>query len=372
MKYKTVERKINTRELFFVLLALFLPFQYGLALLERQFGSLVFLHLALAATGGLLLAVLYYSWYNNFGNLDFGQIFTKTFGRVFGKIILVFYALAFWAVIIDLSYTLSYVWSAMGNNQPLGILLIIVFLAAVMAISDKTVISRLANFVVFPALIFLLAGILISLSKGNIADISAVTSEHRFEVWFPAFYGFSMSFGLAVMVLPFLKDLIVTGGEIDFSKGRLKEKKVFKCLLFSVIVGAVFLLLLALRNIAVLGNSVNLYNLPFVRVLEMFSLGNGFGQSEVFGILLFEAVGITGLAFAFCAVNEVTCKIIPITSKGYLSIAWAAVTYLAAFVIFAQPDNMTEKLIGCTNCAVWIAAFVIPAFTLLVDKIGKH
>ena len=372
MREKIENRKINVRELFFVLLSLFLPFQYGLALLEKQYGTLSFLHLMVAGVCGLLLSTLYYFWYNNFGNLSFGHIFTKTFGRVFGKTILGIYLLAFWAVIIDLSYTLSYVWGTIRNHDPMGMMLIIVFLAAVMAISDKTVISRLANFAVFPALVLLLIGIALSLSSGSMGNLSALKFTDSFDVIFPSSYGFAMTFGLAVMVLPFLKDLIVTGGEMDFNKGKLKEKKAFQCLLLAVLVGFAFLVLLAFRNLATLGNSIGFYDLPFVQTLKLFSLGDSFSQLEIFGILLFEAIGITGLAFAFCAINEVTSQLIPIKSKGSLSVSWASLTYLAVFVLFAQPNNMIEKLIGCTNSAVWLSAVIIPAFALLVDKMRKH
>lgn len=372
MKDKVADNKISIRELFFIMLSLFLPFEYGISLMEKQYGSVGFLLLALAVLFGVAICFLYYYWYNNFGNLSFGEIFGKTFGKIIGKIILAVYLLAFWAIIIDFAYALAYVWGVTVNTEPLHMLLLILFVAVTMSFAGKTVIGRLANLVVFPSLILVLLGIFIMLGGGSMGNLSAIGLADSLKVLFPSTYGFAITFGLAVLALPFFNDLVVDCGEMDFAKGKIKEKKLRQCLLMSVIIGGTVLALLMLRNLAVLGSAMADYELPLVQILKMLFLGNSFNRVEILGVLVFEAIGITGLAFAFCSLGRVTAALAPIKGRVFLLVSWGLLTYLAAFILLAQPPNMVKMLMGCTNSAVWLTAVIIPLVTLLTDKIRKH
>lgn len=372
MKEKIADRKINIRELFFVMLSLFLPLEYGISLLEQQYASGGFVFLVVAAALGVLLAVLYYFWYKNFDGLTLQEIFTRAFGKVAAKVILAVYLLAFWAVIIDFAYALAYVWGAAINIQPMQMLAVVLVLTVLMAMSGHTVISRLANFVVFLVLCFLIIGIVICLARGDVSNLMSFRPVDGLPIFLPSSYGFAITFGLAMFILPFLRNVVVTVGEQDFDSGALKEKKLRACMLAAVLTGAVFLALLMLRNLTMLGASMVNYDLPLLQVLKLFSLGQSFNQTEIFGIMLFEAIGVVGLAFMFCSINKVTMELMPIKSHSCLTIAWGVLTYLAALVLFGEPAAMTDMLVGCTNSAVWLAAVVIPVITLLTDKIRKR
>ena len=53
MKDKVADNKISIRELFFIMLSLFLPFEYGISLMEKQYGSVGFLLLAVSVLLGI-------------------------------------------------------------------------------------------------------------------------------------------------------------------------------------------------------------------------------------------------------------------------------------------------------------------------------
>ena len=372
MKEKIADRKINIRELFFVMLSLFLPLEYGISLLEQSQAAGGFIFLAVAAVLGVLLMIFYYFWYRNFGNLTLQEIFARTFGKVVAKVILAVYLLAFWAVIIDFAYALAYVWGAAINIPTMQMLAAALALVALIAMTGHTVVSRLANFLVFLALCFLLIGIVLVLARGDMSNLAAYRPAGGLSVFLPLSYGFAITFGLAMFALPFLRSVAVTVGEQDFDSGSLKEKKLRNWLIASVLTGAVFLALLMLRNLIMLGSALPDYDLPLLQTLKLFSLGESFNQTEIFGILLFESIGVVGLAFAFCSINKLTAELVPVKSNGSLTVAWAVLTYLAALVLFAEPQAMTDMLIGCANSAVWLAAVIIPLITLLTDKIRKH
>lgn len=372
MKEKIADRKINIRELFFVMLALFLPLEYGISLLEQKYASGGFVFLAVAAVLGGLLAMLYYFWYKTFGNLTLREIFTQSFGKVAAKVILAIYLLAFWAAIIDFAYVLAYVWGSAVHISTMQMLAAVLVLTVLMAMSGHTVISRLANFVLFPALCFLLVGIVIVLARGEAGNLLACRPMEELPIFLPSTYSFAITFGLAMFVLPFLHNVVVSAGEQEFDSGALKEKKLRNYMLAAVLTGVVFLALLLLRNLIMLGASMVDYDLPLLQVLKLFTLGKSFNQTEIFGILLFESIGVVGLAFAFCSINKVTAELAPIKSMGCLTASWGVLTYLAALVLFAEPSEMTRMLTGCTNSAVWLAAVIIPLITLCVYKIRKH
>ncbi|MGI5825653.1 MAG: hypothetical protein ACOX7J_08835, partial [Bacillota bacterium] len=343
----------------------------SLTVFEKQLGSWSFLLLALSAAAGLLLCGLYCLWYKVFGNMSMAEIFSRTYGKIGGKVIMTIMIAAFWAVALDLSYTLAYLWGLAVNVKTLNMLLAVLLLISIMAMADKTVICRLAQIVVFTALILLTAGILTIINKGGTDNIFALRLADGWDWLHLGGSGFALTFGLAVFVLPFLKDIVITEGEMDFSDGKRKIRKICFCLIAAVAAGALFLFLAAYCNLAVLGNTLLDYELPFLQLLKQFSLGSSFNQTEIIGVMLFEAIGAVGLAFVFCSLNQLTAETIPVKSRSLLSAAWGILTFAAAFILFPEPDDMLIMLTNCTTYAVWLAAVIIPLLTLLIYKIKK-
>ncbi len=202
-----ITEKISKTEAFFICLSLFLPFTLGLTIFEKQLGVWSMLLVALITAVGLLLAVLYGLWYRSFGIIGIDEIFSAVYGKIGGKIMLFIMLAAFWAVFVDMSYTVAYFWGLTVGADVFGILAAILLLVALMSVSGGWVIGRLARLVVFIALGLLIAGILSVVAKGSLDNVFVLQIADGWQWTHLAFGGFAVTYGLAMFLLPFLRDI---------------------------------------------------------------------------------------------------------------------------------------------------------------------
>lgn len=362
-------RKLNLVEVFFVLLALFLSLGCGLSMAEKELGGWSLALLPILTVAGILLGVLYRWWYGVFGRMPLGRAFCLVFGAVGGKVVLVIMLLAFLAVAVDLSYTLAYFWGMAVGASPFPFLAVLLFLVCVMAAAGKTVIGRLANLVVFGAVVLLALGMIVVMDKGDLARIP-FTAPPAPSHWLGQIaVGFAMSFGLAVVLLPFLYQVVIKERENGVKTDKKKETRFFFAFCWAVGVAAIVWLLVQLAANMVLGGTLSLYPLPFLQMMKQFSLGSSFNQTELIGVLLYETIGTVALSFLLCAMNQLTAEILPLKGRRLLPIAWWILLYVIALALFSEQGQMLVMVRGCMTWAVWLAAVFLPLLTLLVYQL---
>lgn len=366
------QREMNLTELFFVLLALFIPFSCGLAINEKYLGSWSFLVIAVSAGLAILLCFLYYFWFKTFGIMSIKDIFVKTYGNIGSIIISTIMVAACFAVILDFAYTLSYIWGLTVNVDIIDVLFVFLILVCLMSLAGEIVIGRLARLAVFLAFLLLLIGMLIVMNKGSLDNLFPLKFAGTFDLVRLNGTGFAVTFGLTLFILPFLKDIVIKKDERIVEDKKKKEKRFFFTLFAAIIAAGLFLSLIIYCNLTVLGKNLLEYELPFVQLLKQFSLGNSFNQTEIIGMMFYETIGVVGLSFMLCAMNEFAIGIFPVKRRFLLPVVWVILLFIAAYILFVKPSDMLEMLVGCTTTAVWLAAFFIPALTLLIYKIKKH
>ena len=281
---------LQQRELFFICLAIILGLETLLAPMEKALGTSSWLAVVISMVLGLILAILYHHWGRQFAGKTFGEIMLHTYGVAFGKIILFLYVLCFLGLVLNHTWFLSYFWSSLGLTQTPQLVYLIGFMlfAVLLAYGGSTSLGKLANFLIFLAVILTLVNILLMLQDADFQNLQPLWQFHTPTLAWTAISSFLLLYGELFLIFPLLGDV-------------KQPEKTGKTVFWAVLFGGICILLAIIRNIGILGESLRLYSFPMMQVLRLAEIGKSFSRIEVFGAFILVLVGAIRLGAGFLA-----------------------------------------------------------------------
>ncbi len=351
---------IKERELFFICLAIVLGIQILLAPMEKVLGQSGWLAVVLSTLLGMVLMLLYGAWARLFAGKTWGQAFLETYGAAFGKILLFIYALVFFAIVVNTAWYLAYFWGSLGLTKTPQIIYIIgfMFFCVILAYGGSVVLGRLANILVFLAVAIMLINILLMLRTADFGNLQPLGVYDYPALGWTSVSSFLILFGELVLVLPF------------FSKLE-QPKKCRRTMVGAVAVAGLVILLATIRNVGVLGESVEIYTFPLMQVLRLAEIGSSFNRIEVFGALIILTIGAIRLGTAFLATTDTLREMWQLPTAKSIIIPLAILALACTEQMYQYTEDLMYLMFTLYPLVIFVMGILLPAITLLVAKIKQ-
>ncbi|MGI6005157.1 MAG: GerAB/ArcD/ProY family transporter [Christensenellales bacterium] len=302
---------------------------------------------------------------NRFPDKNLVQILQEVYGPVTGKILSVFYVWFFITLTslnaMDLSNLAKL---TIMDETPNAVLLVTCMLVATLAVRHGIkVTARFAPLFVVVAFAILAVSYVLLLGEFKLENFLPMFDQ-------PAIKYVQGTHIIATIPFGELVAMMMLTPNVD-----LRGKRVTKYLMGGFIMGGFSLLIIKLRDIAVLGNMLHLFSVPSLVVLRLVNLGEALSRVEI----LFTIALIMLLFFKISILYYISVLTISqlMNIKAYRHIVLAAgalvITYgLSLYITAVQHASFAQT----TAPIVWsLFEFVIPLATLLIAmcrKLGKR
>lgn len=293
------KREIGRAEFFSLSLALCMggPLLWGT--LEKGLGSGFWPALLAAGLAGLVWPLLLLLWGRLFAGLSFGEALCYSLGRSAGRVALFIYG-GFWLALAWCAVDCGVeIWRSLGAvSAPLWLYrLSLAFAAAAFAWAGGVSLARGALLVVCPALLLALANMGLTVFGADFGNLRPGPAPG--ELGELALYGLVISvpaFGGLSALLPVLEQ--VEGAKLRWREGARGE-------LAATIVWAA----VGVVTLAVLGESVGLYDCTLLQVFRLAEVGHWFSRFEVIGAQLLLTLVLIRAAALLAGALDCLCQL---------------------------------------------------------------
>jgi len=285
----------------------------------------------------------------------------EVFGKTVGKILSVFYLVFFLLLAsLNLGDLGSFVQTAMMPNTPtLLVIVVFMFVCAMAVKGGAQIVCRYSLLITVISILILTVGTLLSLPLWHLENL------------------------LPVFNLPFMKyvqgahiittiPLAETAVFLMFTPTVSKDKsKLTKSLILALLLGAINLLIVVIRNSAVLGNTMYLLSLPPFEVFRLINVTSALSRTEI----LFA---VTFIGLFFFKISIIFYAAVLAFSETFGLKSYKSIVYLVGSLIIALSLNLYKSNIQHSDSAMRFTPFqwllpemIIPFALFLGGKIKK-
>lgn len=304
---------------------------------------------------------LFYALMTRFPQKNLIQILEEVYGPIAGKIIGFFYA---WYFLTSTSLNLTdmgyFTKLSLMADTPMIVLLLMFILVSAWAVrSGLTVVARYSVLFTVIAFTILAVSVLAVLNQMELSNLIPVFDMplHRYIQ------------GIHIMsTIPFgeLIVILMIRPNVDISNRELK-----KYLFGGFFLGAFTILVVLLRDIVVLGNTLPIFSIPGLITLRLVDLGMAFNRIEILFALVFIILFFFKVTLLYYASVLVVAQLFKI--RIYRRIVLAAGALMIAYGPTLYPDPIIHTVSAQTlEPFIWsMFETVIPLITLILTTIKK-
>lgn len=151
-----------------------------------------------------------------------------------------------------------------------------------------------------------------------------------------------------------------------------KPKSGKKMMLWGLLFGALTLMMVVLRDVAVLGESVSFLTMQTYETIKLLKVGDIITRSEILYATMLITLQIFKSSIMFYATVKAITQIFNL--KGYKYITYALGTIITAYSLFVHPTYFESAYWGASTAAFFSATFDIlfPIITVIVMLLRKN
>lgn len=345
--------KISNLQLFFTMLVYVLAFNLYTADAESITKQYSWIAEIIGLLEGAFIIYIYTTLALKFPGKTIIEINDIIYGRYFGKVISVMYMWFFLSTVIAVQqYFGSFSSTSIFQETPL--IVFIVMIVGICAYGVRTGIETICRTT------FLIAAVVyIEIIVSIILQIKDMDFEYLFPIMgmpikdvikgghiLGVYYGESICF---LMILPFVNKI-----------NKITKRNMF----FSMLLGAIFIIAVLLRNILVLGNLNSIYNYPAYSAIRLINVGQVFTRLEILLYIELITVIFIQISILYYALTLSTAQILKLKSYKPLIIPIGVIIislymldskislmeisnfYLSIYYIYAIPFEIIIPLVS--------------------------
>jgi spore germination protein KB len=289
------------------------------------------------------------------------QVLEDVFGAVAGKILGAVYVwLAFTVTSLNLIDIGNFTKLTIMPQTPNVVLVLVCALVCAFGIwHGIKLVTRYSLFFVVIAFLILGASIVLVLDQVNLQNFVPVFDLPVLKYVQSAHIVAAVPFGELVLVLMITPNV------------QLSRHDTTKYLFWGFAMGAITILLVMLRDIAVLGNTLELFTLPGLITLRLVNMGTALSRMEI----LFEIVLIVQLFFKTMLLYYISvvalAQLLKVKSYRRLILIAGVFIIVYGFTLYPGPVEHVKSVQETVPFSFAILEFVVPFIVYVVAKCRK-
>ncbi len=290
------------------------------------------------------------------------QVFEEVYGRAVGKVLGLLYVWYFITLTsLNLADLGSITESAVMERTSMVVLLVMCVIVSSWAVwFGIRVVTRYSFLFSSLAVLILTASVLFLMSQMDLQNFLPMLDQPVMKYVQGTHVITTIPFGELVALLMITPNLQLSGKEIS------------KYLFSGFLLGGIYFLITMVRDIAVLGNTMNLYSFPSLMAFRLINLGNALSRMEI----LFVIALVLLLFFKITFLQYVSvAAVAQLTETGsFRHLALAAGALMAAYgLTMHQPSEVQYAVTGPESTPIVWTFFeiFIPFLTYLLAKLRK-
>lgn len=310
---------------------------------------------------GLLFIWIYMTLMKNFPNKNLVEINDLVYGPVIGKIFSCIYVFFFLTLSsLTLKDLGDFIGAAIMPDTPTIVIFISFMLICAWAVKGGIqVVTRYSLFFTLAALLIAIATIFLTFNHMNFNNFLPIFNQPIIKY---------VQGTHIITVIPFGELVVFLMIAPNIERANKGIKKYF---ILGFLIGGMGMILVVLRDIAVLGNTITLFSLPSFETLRLTSISTTLSRMEV----LFAVILIILYFFKMCFLYYVTVlaisQIFKLDSYKNLVVGVGVIMTIYSFNLYSSIIQHIEYGSNITPFQWFIYEFLLPSITLIVAKIRK-
>ncbi|MCR1897512.1 endospore germination permease [Irregularibacter muris] len=310
---------------------------------------------------GLLFIWIYMALMKNFPNKNLVEINDLVYGPMVGKIFSCIYVYFFLTLSsLNLKDLGDFIGAAIMPDTPTIVILIsFMYICAWAVKSGIQVVTRYSMFFTLIALSIIIITIFLTLNHMDFNNFLPIFRQPTVKYVQGTHIITVIPFGELVVFLMITPNI------------KIPNKGIKKYFILGFLIGGIGMILVVLRDIAVLGNTITLFSLPSFETLRLTSVSATLSRMEV----LFAVILIILYFFKICFLYYVTVlaisQIFKLDSYKNLVIGVGVIIIIYSFNVYSSIIQHIEYGSNITPFQWLIYEFLLPLITLIVAKIRK-
>ncbi len=309
----------------------------------------------------VLVILIYGVLIKKFPGMSIIEINDAVFGKILGKIISLLYLYFFLSLTtLNIRNVCSFVSHAVLPETPLAII-VITFVFVCAYIVRKGVHAMTSYGFIVVAVVTVVTAL----------NTVFLLREMRFDNFLPV---------LSLSVKDYIQSThsiaSISFGEIFvffmLMPNLTKPKSGKKMMLWGLLFGALTLMMVVLRDIAVLGEAVSFLTLQTYETIKLLKVGDIITRSEILYATMLITLQIFKSSIMFYATVKAITQIFNL--KGYKYITYALGTIISAYSLFVHPTYFESAYWGGSTAAFFSSTFdmLLPIITVIVMLFRKN
>lgn len=290
------------------------------------------------------------------------DIFNIVYGKYLGKVLGVLYTLFFLNfTVLNVRDLTLFVRNSILQNTPLLVIAVTFMIVLAWAASSGGL-KNIIQYGFMMSMICLVVVIISIILTWNLMDFNNFLPMFDLP---PKTYVQGTNIVLAI---PFAEIIIFLMVTQDINT---KNRSIFFYLLGGVVLGCVTILLVVIRDTAVLGNTMPIFALPAFETLRMVSFAQALSRMEILFAFVLIILLFCKVLWLFYVTVISTAHVLNFKHSRHLVLLIGALAILFSLILF--PDDLTHMQLGQKVAPIiWpIFEIVIPILTLGIGKLRK-
>lgn len=152
---------------------------------------------------------------------------------------------------------------------------------------------------------------------------------------------------------------------------RLSRRDLTKCLFWGFALGAFSMMLVILRDIGVLGNTLPLFTLPEFVTLRLVNLGPAFSRMEILFAIILIMLLFFKITFLYYVSVIAVAQLLRVKAYRRLVLAAGALFIAYGFTLYPNPVEHAASAREITPTVWTLFEILLPLLTLIVAKLRK-
>lgn len=358
----TMNDKLGTSQLMFSTMCFLLAaamlnsFVAGITLQDTWITSLIALVLYLLFLPVLLALI------RRFPSMDLYDINCAVFGKIPGKIISFIYLVFFYFLTtLNLKDSYTFIQATIMNRTPIEMLgFTFIILCGWAVYNGLSVVCRYTTAVVLISLFLNIFSIVTTYHVMNLDNYLPIFSYEPIKYVQSTHTILSIPYGELVVLLMIAPEVKRPG------------KGLGKPIVWGFILGALSHVLVIMRDVAVLGNTISLYALPSFETLRLSKITASISHLEILYAVVLILLLFYRVSFLFYCTLKLFCKIFSVKSHNRLVMPFGLLILL--YALFVYKNNLQHYVSGNRVIPfLWLfPEMILPIVTLILAVVLKR
>lgn len=309
----------------------------------------------------LPLIWLYRTFMVMFPDRNLLQIFDEVYGPVAGKIFGILYA---WFFITLASLNLmdmgDFVKLTLMDETPNSVLVLLCMLVAAWAVKFGIhVVMRYSVLFATVSFIIMAASVLLILNQVNLQHFLPMLEQPPVKYVQGTHIIVTMPFGELVAFLVITPSL------------RLSRREVTKYLYWGFVLGGITLLGMKLRDIAVLGNTFQIFTLPPLVVLRLVNMGEAFSRMEILFAVVLIMLLFFKITFLYYVSVVTVAQLMKVKTYRHIILAMGALIIAYGFTLYPCPVQHAASARETVPIIWTLFEILVPLLTYFIARLRK-